>query len=84
MPQMMLISVVLPAPFGPEQRENLAAADLQVDALERLQPGGVGLDEVRDRNDRLHAKGDQWESVDAGAIYGLWPANARQRNHQLN
>jgi hypothetical protein len=34
MPQMMLISVVLPAPFGAEQRENLAVAD-------RIRPAAV-------------------------------------------
>ena len=43
MPQTMLISVVLPAPFGPEQREDLAAADLEVDVLQRLEARGVGL-----------------------------------------
>ena len=48
MPQMMLISVVLPAPFGPEQREDLAAADLEIDVLEGVEAGGVGLGETRD------------------------------------
>ena len=48
MPQMMLISVVLPAPFGPEQREYLAAADLQVDAFQGLEPGGIGLHQPAD------------------------------------
>jgi hypothetical protein len=43
MPQTMLISVVLPAPFGPEQREDLAAADLQVDVDERTKAGGIRL-----------------------------------------
>ena len=47
MPQMMLISVVLPAPFGPEQREDLAAADLEVDVLEGVEAGGVGLRKTR-------------------------------------
>src|ERR1051325_12182649 len=31
-----------------EQREDLAAADVEVDALERLEAGGVGLGQVRD------------------------------------
>ena len=48
MPQMMLMSVVLPAPFGPEQREDLAAADLEVDVLEGVEAGGVGLGQTRD------------------------------------
>ena len=48
MPQTMLISVVLPAPFGPEQREDLAAADVEVDVLERLEARGVGLADVAD------------------------------------
>ena len=30
----------------PEQREDLAAADLQVDALQRLEAGGIGFGEV--------------------------------------
>jgi hypothetical protein len=38
MPQMMLISVVLPAPFGPEQRKNLAGLDVQIDVVQRLEP----------------------------------------------
>ena len=55
MPQMMLISVVLPAPFGPEQREDLAAADVEVDVLQRLEAGGVGLGHARGRDDALHS-----------------------------
>ena len=46
MPQMVLISVVLPAPFGPSKREDLAAPNLQIDVLQRLEAGGVGLGEV--------------------------------------
>ena len=53
MPQTMLISVVLPAPFGPEQREDLAAPDLQVDRLQRLEAGGVGLAEAGDGDDGI-------------------------------
>ena len=48
MPQMMLMSVVLPAPFGPEQREDLAAPDFEIDVLERVEAGGVGLGKTRD------------------------------------
>ena len=44
MPQMMLISVVLPAPFGPEQREDLAALDVQIDVVQRLETGAVGFE----------------------------------------
>jgi hypothetical protein len=35
MPQMMLISVVLPAPLGPSSA-NISPADVQVDTLERV------------------------------------------------
>ena len=51
MPQTMLISVVLPAPFGPEQREDLALLDLEIDGLQRAQAGGVDLRYVLDRDD---------------------------------
>jgi hypothetical protein len=54
MPQTMLISVVLAGPVGAEEREDLAAPDLQIDILERLEAGGVGLREIRDRDDGLH------------------------------
>ena len=47
MPQMMLISVVLPAPLGPSKREDFAAADVEVDVLERLETGREGLGELR-------------------------------------
>ena len=56
MPQMMLISVVLPAPFGPEQREDLAAADLEIDVLEGVEAGGVGLGKTRDGEYRHGAR----------------------------
>jgi hypothetical protein len=39
-----------------EQGKDLAAANLQVDVLEGLEAGGVGLGEIRDGNDRLHGK----------------------------
>ena len=41
----------------PEQREDLAAADLEVDAFERLEARGIGLDQIDDGDDRLHAAG---------------------------
>ena len=46
---------------GPEQREDLAAADVEVDVLERLEARGVGLADVADRDDgggvaRRHAE----------------------------
>ena len=43
---MMLISVVLPAPFGPEQREDLALRDFQIDGVERHEARRVGLGET--------------------------------------
>ena len=45
----MPISVVLPAPFGPEQREEIALLDVEVDALERLDAVLVGLGESANR-----------------------------------
>ncbi len=39
-----LVSVVLPLPFGPDQAEDLAAPDLQVDAGQRDQPAEAALD----------------------------------------
>ena len=38
----------------PEQRENLALVDVEIDALECLEPGSIGLGKVRNRNDRRH------------------------------
>ena len=37
------IVVDLPAPFGPDEAEHLAALDLEVDALHGLDPSRVGL-----------------------------------------
>ena len=49
-------SVVLPAPFGPEQSDDLARRDLQIDAVEDASPA-VALDQTRDleRRRRRHA-----------------------------
>src|SRR5215471_6239015 len=44
----------LARPVRAEQGENLAAANVQVDAPECLETGSVGLGEIRDGNDRLH------------------------------
>ena len=44
--------VVLPAPFGPEEREDLAAGDLEVDAPNRLQLA-VGLVQAAGSDHRL-------------------------------
>ena len=41
----------------PEQREDLAAADLEIDVLERLEARCIGLDQIDDGDDRLHAAG---------------------------
>ncbi len=35
MPQMIEISVVLPAPFGPSSAKDLAALDVEIDTLQR-------------------------------------------------
>ena len=49
----MPISVVLPAPFGPEQREEIALLHVEIDALQGLHAVLVGLDESADR-ERIH------------------------------
>src|SRR6266568_3778552 len=41
----------------PQQREDFTTPDLQIDALERLKPGRIGLDDIRDRDGRLHGEG---------------------------
>ena len=51
MPQMMLISVVLPAPFGPSSAKISPRRIVEVDVLQRLEARGVGLADVADRND---------------------------------
>ena len=43
--------MVLPAPFGPEQPEDLAGRDLEVDAVDG-QDVAVALDEATDPDDR--------------------------------
>ena len=45
----------LARPVRPEKRENLALLNVEVDVLERLESAGVGLGQMRNRNDRLHA-----------------------------
>ena len=50
---MHLISVDLPAPFGPEQAMHLALDDVEVDPLERLDAGEL-LDEVAHLENRGH------------------------------
>ena len=51
---MHLISVDLPAPFGPEQAVHLALEDVEVDPLERLDAGEL-LHEVAHLEDLGHA-----------------------------
>ena len=64
----MLTSVVFPAPLGTQQRENLAAANLQIDALESPEAGGVGFREIPYRNDWLHGKDDSLSEMRFGGI----------------
>ena len=56
MPQMMLMSVVLPAPLGAEKRENLTPHDVEVDRLQRLQAAPICLADVADGDDGLHLR----------------------------
>ena len=48
--------VVLPAPFGPEQPEDLARRDLEVDAVDGLDVA-VALGQAADADDRLGPDG---------------------------
>jgi hypothetical protein len=48
MPQTMLISVVLPAPFGPSSAKISPFGDLQAHRLERMHSRGIGLTEIED------------------------------------
>src|SRR5437867_12923779 len=52
----------LPRAVGTEQREDLSAADVQVDVLESPEAGGVGFGEVRDGDDGLHGN-SRWVAV---------------------
>ena len=49
----MPMAVVLPAPFGPEQREEIALVDLEVDGLERFDAVFVDLGELA-KDEGLH------------------------------
>ncbi len=55
MPQMMLISVVLPAPLGPSSAKISPAFDVEIDELQGLKARGVGFGDVVDRDDGPHA-----------------------------
>ena len=52
-PQMMLISVVLPAPFGPEQREDFALVDVEIDRVERVDARRIGFRYAADAENRF-------------------------------
>ena len=64
-----------------QQRKNLATANIEVDALQSPQAGGVSLRNVGDRNDRLHGKttladGDRRRSSVYKAECGGWRESA--------
>ena len=70
-PQMMLMSVVLPAPLGPRRAKISALADLEVDILERVQARSVGPGEIGNADDGLHelllpTLRAEWIEIDAG------------------
>jgi hypothetical protein len=52
-PAVVIISVVLPAPFGPEQAGDRALLDLKGHASQRLDPA-IGSDQVLDFEQRGH------------------------------
>jgi len=80
----MPIAVVLPAPFGPKQREEITLLHVEIDALQRLNAVRVGLRELA--QDRLsltvgHAIGgaqrnaaSPWQQEIATARSGSRPA----------
>src|SRR5690606_18229457 len=43
----------------PKQGKDLASPNLEVDVLQGLQPRGVGLPEIMNRDDRLHAASER-------------------------
>ena len=60
-----------------EQREDLAAADVEVDVLERLKSGCVGLGEIGDGDDRLHAGGTKpIDAVRSSLDFSVVPPSA--------
>ena len=40
----------------PQQRKNLAAADLQIDVVQRLEPGAIGFGQICNGYDGRHGK----------------------------
>ena len=52
-----------------EQTENLAAPDLEIRVLQRLEAGRIGLRQILDRDDRLH------EALRGGALM-IWIVHA--------
>ena len=55
-PQTMLMSVVLPAPLGTEQGEDLAPANFEIDVLQRPEARSVGLGQTRNGDDGRHRR----------------------------
>src|SRR4051812_47640848 len=54
-----------------EQREDLAAVDVEIDALERLKAGRIGLREIGDGKDGIH--GDcGLVKTNGGYVYPRW------------
>jgi hypothetical protein len=47
----------LAGPVRSQQRKYLAAADVEIDAAERLEAGRIALRQAFDGNDRLHGGG---------------------------
>ena len=67
-----------------QQREDLALADLEVDALQRLQARRVGLGQVRDGDDRRHGMILDDGHVDALSIQGHHSSSFCSSNHDHN
>ena len=75
MPQMMLISVVLPAPLGPSSAKISPRRISRSMLFERVEARRVGLGEIGDGDDRGHgtpmAACGSWQ-VGLGVVRGQW------------
>ena len=66
----------LAGPVGTQEGEDLAGADLEIDALERLEARGVGLGQASDLDDRRHDAGQAW-AMRASSIWTARTAAGR-------
>ena len=92
----MRSSVLLPQPLGPDDGDELAGGDVEVDVVQRERPGGIALRQVLDRDRRHRRRGSQTRTPDlvmrSGArqlatLMGLEPTTSAvtgRRSNQLS